>query len=100
MSDIPEFLKIRKKSKIEEIITHPVSHFIYGMMWFSSGLMGWYTQNWTSYFESVNMSPLIGLMIVGGELCVGYCLMGGNYEEFKKWIKVLHSISNVEGKND
>jgi len=70
--------------KIETILRHPITYFIYGVYWFSFGVYFWQSQILTDFLISQNISPLLGLFITGCMMMIGYIWIIGNYAVAKK----------------
>lgn len=57
---------------MNNIINHPIAHFIYGCIWFGVGLAYWFT-------PLLDEIGLIGIFITGVHLVIGYYFIGNNY---------------------
>ena len=90
---IPNFLKVKEPTifdKIHDILSHPVTYFIYGCFYGSIGIIFWQTQVLTDYLISVNISPLLGIGITGICLILGFLWGYGNLDDFKKCITKIN----------
>lgn len=88
MNNIPDFLKEKKPSVLE----HPLLKFSYGIIYFSIGLIYWQTGALIEYYISININPLLGIMITGMSLVAGFYYLTSYYDESKKII--LHKIQS------
>lgn len=94
MSDIPEFLKNSKPSRIEVILRNPILQFSFGCIVMVVGLIYWQTGISIEYWVSININPLVGIFITGLHLMVGYLLIGSNYQTIIDKIQNHRSVES------
>lgn len=74
---------------MNQIINHPIAHFIYGWFWFSIGIIYWQTELLTNLGFG-----MIGIFISGIHLMIGFILLFGNYDY------IIHSSVRQQYKKD
>ncbi len=72
---------------MNQIINHPIAHFIYGCIWFGVGLAYWHTQ-------LLDNLGLIGIFITGIHLVLGFFYLSMSYDY------IIHNSVRQQYKKD